>query len=174
MDTTEFKLYFCESKKVGILAKKKNYINLDDVLIDGESLVYQSIKSNFILTNTSVIGLTKKAGGSYRYVKIPLEMISSFEVHKQIKWIFLILFVAALFAWLIGDFVYDNPRFRVFIIKTVVMSILFVTTFKKALKISSKEGAKVNVLLKDLKGKDVYQLIREIETLKEERIKRIR
>ncbi len=152
----------------------KSNISLKDVLVEGEELVFQSLKNKFILTNKSVVGFSKKTGGSYKYVKIPLEMISSFEIHRRIKWIFLILFIAALLAWLIGDFVYDNPRFRIFIIKTVVMSILFVVTFKKALKISSKGGSSVKVLLKDLNDKDAYELIREIEVLKEKRIEQLR
>ncbi len=165
-------MYF--QRKMEVSESVKSHISLKDVLVEGEEPIFQSLKNKFILTNKSVVSFSKKTGGSYKYVKIPLEMISSFEIHRRIKWIFLILFIAALLAWLIGDFVYDNPRFRVFIIKTVVMSILFVVTFKKALKISSKGGSSVKVLLKDLKDKDAYELIREIEALKEKRIEQLK
>ncbi len=137
--------------------------------LGNEQVVYQSDNHHLVLTADSVFSFVKSKT-SYRYVRIPLEMISSFEVHRRIKWIYLILFFAAITAWIVGDFVYDNPRFRIFIIKTVVMSILFVTTYKKSLKISSIKGDKIKVLLKDLNGRDVYDLIRQMERLKQAKL----
>lgn len=132
-------------------------------LLNGEQVITQLDGNVITLTNLRLRYSDSKWGKAH-IVSIPLEKISSIEVHYRSKTIFVILAILAITSGLIIGANGDKEFIGIGIGTGVVLIILYLFSRKHYLTISSDGGGKIHFHTRGMKQEKILDFINQLES----------
>lgn len=127
------------------------------ILLNEEKVEVTSNDGSLTLTNLRVQHENKEWGKA-KIVSILLKNISSIEITYKSNIVFIILAVVVFLLTIIeGTYILYGA------ILSIIFTLLFLTSRRHYFIISSKGGAKINLLIKGMKTKNILEFLNKIE-----------